>query len=262
MIAVANARMYAVAPTAAAAWRGLLQYAISAADVTMSVVDHPPPAGLPELWARPDLGCVFMCGWPFAQEGGVRPLIAAPVPQAAWSAGAAIYRSDFVVAMDSPFENLPDVLGRRFAFNSRGSHSGWNLPCVHLSAPGAGAFSALIGPFVTHQRAIAAVAEGEADVAAIDSFVLDLLRLHDPGLAARVRVVASTAASPIPLLVGADPRFGDPLGEVARARLRAVLLGMHEDATGRRFLRELALLRFAQVAAADYDVTLRLDSRA
>jgi ABC-type phosphate/phosphonate transport system substrate-binding protein len=253
VIAVANARMYSVAPGAAAAWRALLTEAIARAGVTMEVIEHPPPAGLPELWARPDLGCVFMCGWPFALEGAMRPIVAAPMPVAA---GRPVYRARFVAAAAGPYRSLPDVLGRRFAFNARHSHSGWNLPLAHLAAIGAPEFATFVGPCVTHQGSIAAVVAGEADVAAIDSYVLDLLRLHDPTLAAQVRVVGETAEAPIPLLIGADPAHGDPLGAAARDRLRAALLALDGDAHGRQLLAALALRGFAETAAANYAATL------
>ena len=64
----------------------------------MAVLDHPPPSRAAGALARPDLGAVFMCGWPFALEGGIRPIIAAPVPAARWSEGKPIYRAEFVVS--------------------------------------------------------------------------------------------------------------------------------------------------------------------
>jgi ABC-type phosphate/phosphonate transport system substrate-binding protein len=249
--------MYSVAPAAGAAWRRLLDYAVAQAGIAMAVIDHPPPAGLPALWARPDLGCVFMCGWPFAQEGGVRPIVAAPVPAAAWSAGRPVYRAEFVVAAESAFQRLEDVLGRRFAFNARHSHSGWNLPWAHLAGIGAPPFASLVGPFVTHQASIAAVVAGEAEVACIDSLVLDLLRLHDPGLVSAVRVVGATAESPIPLFVGADPRHGDPLRETDRESLRRTLLALNRDSTGRDLLHGVALMGFTAVERGDYAATLK-----
>jgi ABC-type phosphate/phosphonate transport system substrate-binding protein len=254
--------MYSVAPSAGAAWRLLLERAIEMAGVAMRVIDHPPPSGLPELWARPDLGCAFMCGWPFARELLSRPIVAAPVPAAPWSEGRPVYRAEFVVAANSPFRSINEVVGMRFAYNARHSHSGWNLPLAHLAAIGAPPFSALVGPFVTHQRAIAAVAAGEADVACVDSYVLDLLRLHDAPLAGRVRVVGCTAESPIPLLVGADPRHGDPLGSEARTKLRAALLELDGDATGQALLSRLALRGFVDIDAGDYAATLATERMA
>ena len=251
--------MYSVAPSAGTAWRRLLGHAIARAGIGMEVIDHPPPAGLPELWSRPDLGCAFMCGWPFAREGGVRPIVAAPVPL---GETGPVYRAEFVVAAASPFRALDDVLGRRFAFNARHSHSGWNLPCAHLAAIGAPPFTALAGPFVTHQASIAAVVAGHADVACIDSYVLALMRRHDPDLAARIRSIGVTSDSPIPLLVGAAPLHGDPLGPDARTMLRGALLALGDDTIGRELLADLALHGFVVSNPADYAVTLGIEAAA
>jgi ABC-type phosphate/phosphonate transport system substrate-binding protein len=249
VIPVANARMYSVAPSAAAAWRRLFEHVIAVSGVEMAVIDHPPPAGLPELWARPDLGAAFMCGWPFAREGGTRPILAAPVPA---GSGGPVYRAAFVVAAASPCRGLEEVFGRRFAFNATHSHSGWNLPFAHLHRLEAPPFQALVGPFVTHQRSIEAVAEGAADVASVDSFVLDLLRLHDEALAARVRVIGVTEPSPIPLLVGGALAAAD------HAAFRAALLELN----ARELLDPLALERFTSVTATDYTVTLAAEQDA
>jgi ABC-type phosphate/phosphonate transport system substrate-binding protein len=243
--------MYSVAPAATAAWRTLLAEAVMRAGIQMEVIDHPPPAGLPELWSRPDLGAAFMCGWPFAQEGAVRPIVAVPVPDADWSDRRPVYRAEFVVAAGAPYRVLEDVLGRRFAYNARHSHSGWNLPLAHLATIGAPPFASLVGPFVTHQRAITAVAAGEADVASIDSYVLDLLRRHDPTLAAAIRVIGMTSESPIPLIVGAHPTHGDPLGGTARGKLQAALMD-----TAPATLAALGLRGFAVVEPQAYRATL------
>lgn len=249
MTPVANARMYAVAPGADAAWRALFAHVMRVSGVQLRMLDHPPPSSLPELWARPDLGATFMCGWPFAREGATRPIVAAPVPL---GAGRPVYRAEFVVAASAPYRRLDEAFGRRFAFNATHSHSGWNLPLAHLHRSGAPPFRALVGPFVTHQRSLEAVAEGRADIAAVDSWVLQLLRLHDPARAARLRVIAGTESSPIPLLVGGA------LDPAAHARLAAAFIATGDPA----LLRPLALERFTAVAAADYAATLAAEADA
>ena len=62
---VANARMYSVNPGAASAWNELFEWLARASGVDLRVIDHKFPAPLAELWSRPDLGCAFMCGFPY-----------------------------------------------------------------------------------------------------------------------------------------------------------------------------------------------------
>ena len=113
---IANARMYAVAPGAIAAWKRLFAWLAAESGVPLSVIDHAFPALLSELWARDDLGCAFMCGWPYLRHGSVHQVIAAPVPSADYAGGRPVYCSHFVVRADSAFRALEDTFGHRFAF--------------------------------------------------------------------------------------------------------------------------------------------------
>lgn len=241
---IASARMYNVAPAATAAWRRLFEHVSVAARVPLQIVDHAPPATLAGLWGRPDLGCAFMCGWPLAQENGTRPIIAAPVPVAE---GGARYRSVFVVAAGSRFGSLAETFGGRFAFNATGSHSGWNMPWAHLRERG-GWFAAEVGPFGPHQRAAAAVAAGQADVAALDSLVWALLQRHDPGLASALRVIDQTADQPSPPLVGSNA-----LTETDRLRLFDALCRLPAP-----LLAGTCLAGFVPASRENYAETLRV----
>src|ERR1700730_8437076 len=59
---LANARMYSVTKPADAAWRTLLAWVSEQTQLPWTVVDHPAPKPLADLWARYDLGCTLMCG--------------------------------------------------------------------------------------------------------------------------------------------------------------------------------------------------------
>jgi ABC-type phosphate/phosphonate transport system substrate-binding protein len=257
---IGNARLYSsIAPTAALAWRRLLGVVAAQSGVALDIIDHAYPAALDELWVRPDLGCAFMCGWPFAREGAVKRVIAAPVPAAGWCAGRAVYRSEFVAAADAPFQTLADTFGERFAYNARDSHSGYNMPRAHLArwASRQPLFRAVIGPTGSHRRSIEAVLAGAAELAAIDSYYLALAHRHAPELVAGLRVVDVTDASPIPLLVGSSAL---KLDEARRLANVLVALGERDDA--RSLLGELSLEGFAEAEAAVYAATLALERAA
>ena len=94
---VANARMYAVTPAAEAAWRELLARVAAEAGVAFGYMPYPAPQPLEALWSRPDLGAVFMCGYPIALRMAEVVPLAAPIPDAPWAGGQAVYRSDLIV---------------------------------------------------------------------------------------------------------------------------------------------------------------------
>src|SRR6185295_12504143 len=87
---IANARMYAVNPTAGAAWRALLAWVLHRAELDWEIIDYAAPAALAELWSRDDLGCALMCGLPYSLRSPVPQLLAAPIPSPARYGGRAI----------------------------------------------------------------------------------------------------------------------------------------------------------------------------
>ena len=159
---VANARMYAVAPAAEEAWRALLAHACAEAGLALAYMPYPAPQPLEELWARPDLGAVFMCGYPIALGlAEVVPLVA-PIPDAPWAGGRAVYRSDLIVHRDCPWRSLEDGFGGHAGWTVGHSHSGFNAFRHHLlphrSAARPRLFARTTGGLVTARRILDAVA--------------------------------------------------------------------------------------------------------
>jgi ABC-type phosphate/phosphonate transport system substrate-binding protein len=254
MDVIANARMYAVAPGAAAAWRALFAAVAQAADVKLGYVEHAPPAPLEALWARPDLGAVFMCGWPFARAAVPPRIVAAPVPSPPRYGGRPVYVTDLVVRADRRFASLEDTFGGKLAWTVDHSHSGFNA-LRHFLAPyrrrrSTPLYAATIGDLKTPRRVIEAIVSGEADVGPLDGYWHDLLKRHDPGTAAKLRVIATTEPAPIPLLV-ASPRADSAMIE----RLSAAFLDAPALPGWPALAAELLLAGFVRPHAADYAVT-------
>src|SRR5262249_46277858 len=199
------------------------------AGVDLPFLDGPDPPPLDELWARQAMGCVFMCGHPWALRRDPPALLASPVPSPPRYGGRAAYVTDFIVRADGPHTTLADTFGGAIAYSTEHSHSGYNAPRYHLLAQLTGErrafYRTVLGPFVRRRPCLEGGGKGEADVAAIDGYALDLLRRHDPSAAARVRVVETTAPAPSPPLVaspGVDPG--------ARERLTRTLTEAHRAA--------------------------------
>jgi ABC-type phosphate/phosphonate transport system substrate-binding protein len=241
---IASARMYAVSVAAAEAWRQLLQHLARRARLPMQTVEFPAPAPIAELWAHPRKGAVFMCGLPFTRRQPSPYLLAAPVPSPAEFHGRPLYWSEFVVHADSPYQALSDTFGGRIALTSGESQSGFAAPLRHLRRAGGERplFRELIAPQITPQGALAAVAEGRADIAAIDAYSLLLLRRYAPELVAIARVVARTEPRPMPLLIASEP-----LEALSQAFLAA-----HEDPALHPVLADLRLARFVRPEPASY----------
>lgn len=249
---IANARMYSATPAVKQAWKEVLGWALRRAGLQWELVDHDAPAPLSALWARGDLGLAMMCGLPYSRRHPRPQLVAAPLPSSERYGGRAIYFTDIVVRADSPYRSLEDTFGGIVGYTLEDSMSGYVALRRHLVAFRDGRrslYRKAVGGLVNARMVIEALAEGEIDVGPLDSYYHDLLRRNDPAFAATVRVVATTAAAPIPPLVATAHLESSQIGPLQDA-LRQV--GKAGELAAQ--CETLLLKGFAVPAAADYDV--------
>ncbi|MCB4767136.1 phosphate/phosphite/phosphonate ABC transporter substrate-binding protein [Ancylobacter sp. Lp-2] len=247
---VACSRMYNLSPAIRAAWDELFAWLAGRSGVRLEVIAHAAPAPLSTLWSRPDMGAVFMCGYPFARLApSRRPVpLAAPVSRAAWARGWPLYASHIVTRRDGP-QSIAELATVRWGWTVRDSQSGYHAPrqflLEHFGAAAVGISAD--GPFLNPSGVLAALDEGRIDAGPVDAYAWQLLELHEPALVRPFRIVATTASTPCPLLVAA---VGQPAEAVAA--LRAALLGAHDDPAGRSILGALGLEAFAVPDIAAY----------
>jgi ABC-type phosphate/phosphonate transport system substrate-binding protein len=258
---IANARMYAVTAEVESAWRQLLAHVAEEAGVSLEYLPYPAPRPLEDLWSRPDLGAVFMCGYPVALRLAPVQPIAAPIPRAPWARGRAVYRTDLIVREDAPYEHLEDTFGARAGWTVAHSHSGFNAFRHHLLAyrrpQRPTLYSEMTGNLVTARNVLDAVRERRIDVGPLDAYWHMLIARHAPQLCNGVRVLSSTALAPMPAFVAAA---GVPAAEVER--LRAAFT----SAATRPWFAELAdsllLDGFAAAIRAEFELALEWDREA
>ncbi|MBX9454714.1 MAG: PhnD/SsuA/transferrin family substrate-binding protein [Rhizobium sp.] len=153
--------------------------------------------GHESYWLRPDLAFAQTCGYPYVQQlkGRVR-LVATPVFR--YPGGKGARRASFIVARaEDPARTVADFRGRRVAINDWLSNSGMNLLRVAV-APYAidGRFFSDVTVTGGHMRSIAAIREGRADIAAIDSITWGLHERHAPETVAGMRIIGETPMGP------------------------------------------------------------------
>jgi ABC-type phosphate/phosphonate transport system substrate-binding protein len=258
---IVNARMYSVTPAVEAAWQALLGRITTEAGVPMQYVPYPAPQPLETLWARPDLGCVFMCGYPVAlQLADVVPL-AAPIPRADWAGGRPLYRSDLIVREDAPYRTLEDTFGGRAAWTVEHSHSGFNAFRHHLLAyrrPDRPAlYGTMVGNLVTARAILDSVREGHIDVGPLDAYWHLLIARHNPSLTRGIRILDATDTATLPALVTSAGTPSAAIAALKTAFAEASLRSWFAE-----FADPLLIDGFARVDASDYARTLEWDRAA
>ena len=247
-----NARMYSVTPASTAGWRALFAWLAQTTGIPLATIDHAPPAPLAHLWARPRLGCVVMCGWPFAEAVPPPHLLAAPVPAPARYSGRPEYWSDLVVRADSPHHSLEDTFGGSVGWTIEDSHSGFNMLRHHLlqhrSADRSQLFEQSVGGLVNPLGALTAVANGRVDVVPVDSVCHDLLRAGDHPATRVTRIIGRTEASPIPVLIASHDVDAGLAQDLSHA-----LLDAHNDRALAPHLSAMLIERFVRPDAAAYE---------
>jgi ABC-type phosphate/phosphonate transport system substrate-binding protein len=182
-------------------------------------------AALLAVWRNPRLLLGQTCGYPLTTvlNREVR-LVLTPIYQAPGCAGA-WHRSAIVVRADDDVADLNGLRGRRCALNAWDSNTGMNLLRAMVAPLARGQrFFAGITLSGSHRRSLALVADGGADVAAIDCVTLALLTRIDPAMVARTRILGWSPPSPgLPMITSATT------DEATIEELRGALAGIIRD---------------------------------
>lgn len=166
------------------------------------------------------------------------------------------YQSYLIVpAADTRSSSLLDLRSKVFAYSDPDSNSGCLVPRTTLMKAGVDPDRHFGRSFFTwgHSNVVQAVAAGLAQGGAVDGYVWDTLQLHSPALIARTRVAWRSDLYGFPPVAARATLDAD-----IEQRFRAALLGMAQDADGRRLLKELNLDAFGTFRAEVFDGIARL----
>ncbi len=239
---------------AAVLWEGLRQHleseGIGDLAESLSVPDDYEAA-----WLDPTLGLSQTCGYPLrhALDGRVR-YVGTPVYAVDGTEGP-YYRSALVVRADDPATELAELRGRRAAYNSTTSQSGYNAfrDRVAPLARDGRFFSSTIATG-SHAASLRAVIADKADIAAIDPVSL-ALESHEIRMA--IKVIGWTGHAPGLPFITAKATSDDDVN-----RLSAGISNALEDPSLRAPLVYLKLTGFEILPAAAYDSIVRMERRA
>jgi phosphonate transport system substrate-binding protein len=187
-----------------------------------------------DLILKGKLDFAWICDYPYIALGDTVRLLAVASYQQ-----KPLYRSYLIVpASDSSTRSILDLKGKVFAYADPHSNTGYVVPRHVLKQQGIDANVFFRKTFFTwsHEKAVRAVASGLAQGAAIDSYVWDSLKIVEPELVARTRIVWESEAYGFPPIVAYH--------KVGNAEFRAfqeALFAMKDDNAGRALLEKLNL---------------------
>ena len=205
-------------------------------------------------WRDPALLLTQTCGYPLT-HGHADDLSAIAVPDyRAEGCGGGLYRSAFVVRADDPATGLEDLRGRRVAANGPDSQSGCNALRAAVAEIAVGnRFFSDVTWSGAHRLSLAAVREGQADIAAIDGVTFALVGDAAPREVAGLRVLAWSAATPaLPYAVRKN------LDGDTRARVTDALLAASADPESEAARDTLRIAGLQPAADADYAVMVAM----
>jgi len=191
-------------------------------------------------WQAPDLVLSQTCGLPYRARLHDRVTLIGTPDFGLDACPPGWYRSLFVTRRADPRAAFADFAGARLAYSEDLSQSGWAAAHAHAATRGLRWGSLLRTG--SHANSTRAVAEGRADLAAVDALTWELLCRHEPW-PADLRVIEPTQPTPgLPYIAGpdADP---DLLFAVIAAAIDAL------TAADRDLLHLRAIVR---IPAADY----------
>ncbi|MDH5710538.1 MAG: phosphate/phosphite/phosphonate ABC transporter substrate-binding protein [Gammaproteobacteria bacterium] len=207
-----------------------------------------------------DIG--FVCGLPYVlKRDQTEPMIdvlLAPVSKAPQYKNKPIYYSYLIVNKDSKAESFADLRGMTFVYNDEISNSGYNMPRAHLMEQGEtrGFFGQVIRSG-SHEESIRMVANGLADISAVDSLVYDYDLEKYPEFVQQTRILEILGPSATPPIV-----VSKKLSVELREKIRDVFSGMNSDPEGRGILDAALLDRFEIINDSDYDSVRKMYKQA
>ena len=177
------------------------------------------PDNLIGHWRDPELLMSQTCGLPL-REFLLGRVTVIGVPDAGHrGCPAGHYFSRWVKARSDPRTRLEEFDGAALAFNDRYSRSGWEAPLEHARSR-----QVSFGSFVecgSHREAGRAVADGRADIAAIDAHSWKLSVLFD-AFSADLRQFDRTGSTPGLPLITAKAELADPLRRAVTGAIAAL----------------------------------------
>ncbi|MGK7653467.1 phosphate/phosphite/phosphonate ABC transporter substrate-binding protein [Roseovarius sp. B08] len=182
--------------------------------------DHLTRGGDPwDDWQSPDLLLSQTCGYPYRARLHGRVALVGTPDYSLDGCGPGEYRSVFVARAKDARTDPMEFAAARFAYNEPMSQSGWAAPAAWAEAHGFEFTDTLRTG--SHQASARAVAEGGADLAALDAQTWRLMQRFE-AFTTELRVIAATDPSPALPFITAPANDADTVFRAVETAIAAL----------------------------------------
>ncbi len=174
--------------------------------------------------------------------------------------GTSTYYGKIFTRRDTGIKTVAAMQGKRLALVEQATTAGYIFPMAYFRAHGVNSLDSYFSKYFftgSHDAAIMAVLEGQAEVGAAKNTIYEKVMKKMP--AARQQLVVLKNSPPVPsnglcLRPELAPRFGE--------RLKNLLLGMHTERAAAPVLEHLGAVRFIPTTRKDYQVVIDIAEQA
>ncbi len=196
----------------------------------------------------------------FTGAMAIKKLGVEPVARPLLLDGSSTYRGYVFVKKTSKIRNVADMRGKTVAFVEKATTAGYIFPIAYFRENGVPAIEGYFKEYYftgSHDAAILAVLNGDANIGTAKSTIFDLVARRDARVDRDLMVLAQSPRVPSNGL-----GVGRTVTSEIKAQLKNALIGMDRDRQGAAILKRFGALRFIPTARTDYDPVFEIAAKA
>lgn len=187
----------------------------------------------------------------FTGAMAIKKLGVEPIARPLLLDGNSTYRGYIFVRKSGKITNVNDMRGKTVAFVERATTAGYIFPVAYFKENGVADIAGYFKEFYftgSHDAAIRAVLNGEADIGTAKSTIFDLVARKDPRVKRDLIVLAESPKVPSNGL-----GLGRTVKTEIKTQLKDVLLRMDRDREGGAILKRFGAFKFIPTTKEDYN---------
>ena len=196
----------------------------------------------------------------FTGAMAIKKLGVEPIARPLWLDGVSTYCGYVFVKTNSKIRRVADMRGKRIAFVEKATTAGYVFPLAYFRENGVTDIDGYFKEYYfagSHDAAIRAVLNGEADIGTAKNTMFKFMAREDPRIQTDLTILARSPEVPSN---GLGVR--KTLGADVKRQLNDILLGMDEDPEGKEILKRFGARKFIPTVKADYNPVFDIARRA